>query len=186
MPNNISPTKQQAVTGSNTVFPQPAAGWSSGTQIYQMPAAISLVPSPLFFGLPGDSNEPNAIRQAKIHPFQPCAFDSDAFGCKPNYKSTFYEPAYAKQVGENYGEVGAIDSRSIAYMGPWQDLHWVMLGNGPLNEQQFNLLQPTPYWNVWAISPQQLASYEQVNGMYVTQVPTEYGPAGPPNIYLGK
>jgi hypothetical protein len=158
----------------------------SQTTLFVMPAGTTLVPGPLHFGLPGDSNAPSAIPQAHINPFQPCADDSDACGCKPNVRSRNYEPAYVKQVGENYGRVGVIDGRSIMFMGPYQSMHWTELGRGPKTTPQFNLLQPVPYWNVWAISPQQLASYESLSGDFVVQVPAEYTSAGPPNLYLGK
>jgi hypothetical protein len=72
------------------------------------------------------------------------------------------------------------------FMGPYQSMHWTELGRGPKTTPQFNLLQPVPYWNVWAISPQQLASYEALSGEFVVQVPAEYSAAGPPNLYLGK
>lgn len=164
-----------------------AVGVTTGSQTtyYVQPPGTTLVPGALHFGLPGDSTEPNGTPQAVIRGFQPCATDSDACGCKPT-RGKYYEPAYVRQVGENYGLVGKIDSRSIQFMGPYQSMHWTELGRGPKTTPQFNLLQPVPYWNVWAISPQQLASYEQVSGTFVVQVPADYSAAGPPNLYLGK
>jgi hypothetical protein len=153
---------------------------------YVQPQGTPLVPGPLHFGLPGDSHDPSAIPNAVIRGFQPCATDSDACGCKPNVKSRYYEPAYQRQVGENYANNGVIDGRSIMFLGPYQSMHWTELGRGPKTTPQFNLLQPVPYWNVWAISPQQLASYEALSGEFVVQVPAEYSAAGPPNLYLGK
>jgi hypothetical protein len=165
-----------------------ATGITTGSQatIYVQPPGTVLVPGPLHFGLPGDSNAPSAIPQAHIHPFQPCANDSEANGCRPvNGKDIPYRPAYVKQVGENYGLVGRVDSRSIQFMGPYQNMHWTELGRGPKTTPQFNLLQPIPYWNVWAVSPQALAAWESLTGQVVTQVPASYTAAGPPNLYLG-
>jgi hypothetical protein len=165
------------------------SGVTTGAQaptIFVMPAGTTLVPGPLHFGLPGDSNAPSAIPQAFIHGFQPCAHDSEACGCKAvSGKDIPYRPAYVRQVGENWANVGRIDSRSIKFLGPYQSMHATELGRGPKTTPQFNLLQPLPYWNVWAISPQQLAAYQSLTGEFVTQVPASYSAAGPPNIYLG-
>jgi hypothetical protein len=151
--------------------------------IYQMPAGTTLVPGPLFFGLAGDSVDASRVPQATINPFEPMAEQNPA---KPDYKSKNYEPAYQIQVGENYGRNPPPNINALKFLGPYQSMHTTMLGNGPKTTPQFNLLQPLPYWNVFVVSPQVLASYESLSGELVTQVPSEYVPAGVPNLYLGK
>lgn len=163
------------------------SGVTTGSQatIFVMPAGITLVPGPLHFGLPGDSNAPSAIPQPFIHDFSPGANDYPESFRPQEGKNVPYRPAFVRQVGENYANNGVIDGRSIKFLGPYQSMHATELGRGPKTTPQFNLQQPVPYWNVWNISPQMLSSWEALSGEFVTQVPVSYSSAGPPNIYLG-
>lgn len=147
--------------------------------LYVEPPGAPLVPGPLHFGLPGDTVNASA-------PPVPYIVSIDGSDGKTDYSAKYYEPAYIKQVSANYAKVGVVDSRSIKFLGPYQSLHWVTLDNGPTEQPQYNLLQPVPYWNVQIVTPQQLAAYESIYGTLQNQVPSEYSPAGPPNLYLGK
>ena len=156
--------------------------------IYTQPPGTPLVPSPLYFGAPGDSPDASALPA-------PFMRNVDTQVGKTDYKAKYYETEYVKQVGANWAEVGlgANDNDSIKYLGqggPFntsaRTLHYANLGNGPNTTPQFNLLQPIPYWNVQIVTPQQLAAYDSVYGTLQTQVPAEYVAAGTPNLYLGK
>lgn len=152
--------------------------------IYVIPPGAELVPGPLFFGLHGDSIDPSEVPQGYVHGFA-------GLSGKTDYKAKHYEPAYVKQVSENYAEEGAptvegIKSLGIAWPGGQRTLGPMRLDNGRVNYPQYNLLQPLPYWNIKIVTAQQLASYESNNKVLVTQVPVDYVPAGVPNLYLGK
>lgn len=155
--------------------------------VYVTPPGAPLQPGPLHFGLPGWSPDASALPAPFIRSI-------DGRDGKTNWKSKFYEPEYVKQVSANWANVGAVDSRSIQSFGQaWlgvpganRTLQPSLLQNGPTQFVEFNLLQPIPYWNVQVVTPQQLAAYESAPGVLVTQLPSEYSPAGPPNLYLGK
>jgi hypothetical protein len=155
--------------------------------IYVTPPNAPLQPGPLHFGIAGNTVDASALPVPFIRSI-------DGSAGKTNWGSKFYEPAYVKQVSANYAKVGAVDSRSIKSLGQaWlgtpnaaRTLQPSLLQNGPAQFPEFNLLQPIPYWNVQIVTPQQLAAYETGNQVLVTQVPAEYSPAGPPNLYLGK
>jgi hypothetical protein len=157
------------------------------TAIYLEPPGAPLQPGPLHFGTAGDAPDMSALPV-------PYIVSIDGRAGKTDYKAKFFEPDYVKQVGANYANVGVEDIRSIKSLGQaWAILGQEQrtlapsnLGNGPNNTPQFNLMQPIPYWNVQIVTPQQLAGYESNYGTLVTQVPAEYVPAGPPNLYLGK
>lgn len=159
---------------------------TSRVTLYTQPPGTPLVPGPLHFGTAGDSPDASATPV-------PFIVSIDGSDGKTDFKSKFYEPAYVKQVAANYAKVGAVDTRTIKYLGqawlfspdPVRTLEPSLLQNGPINTPQFNLMQPIPYWNVQIVTPQQLAAYESVYGVLQTQVPAEYTPAGPPNLYLG-
>lgn len=153
--------------------------------IYTEPPGTGLVPAPLHFGTPGDVVNATAL---------PVAFFQtvDTQQGKTDWKAKYYETDYVKQVGANYGDVGPEDVRSIKFLGQGsafnlsqRTMYFSALGRGPLTTPQFNLMQPIPYWNVKVVTPQQLAAYESLAGNLVTQVPSAYIPAGPPNLYLG-
>lgn len=146
--------------------------------LYVEPPGTVLEPGPQLFGLPGDKVDPGDVPQPYIN-----GFDGNPTNGKPNFKAKFFEPAYVKQVGENYAEIGAPDSRSIQSM---IHLDIAKLGHGIVDSPQYNLLQPVPFWNVHVTTPTELAAYEQQNKVLVTQVPAEYVPGGAPNLYLGK
>lgn len=155
--------------------------------VYVTPPGAPLQPGPLHFGTPGFTPDASALPVPFIRSI-------DGRDGKTNFKSPYFEPAYVKQVSANYAKVGAVDSRSIKSLGQaWlgtpgaqRTLQPSLLQNGPPQFPEFNLLQPIPYWNVQIVTPQQLAAYETGNQVLVTQVPAEYSPAGPPNLYLGK
>ena len=174
-------------SGSKTQVDTSAASVTGKPVIYVIPPGAELVPGPLFFGLHGDSVDPSMVPQGYVNDFS-------GSNCKPNYKAKEYQPAFVKQVSENYAEVGAPNNFGLKSLGTAWDifpgaersLEPMNLDNGRVNYPMYNLLQPLPYWNIKIVNAQQLASYESGNKVLVTQVPAEYTPAGVPNLYLGK